>query len=266
MEDGRLHGYSLFMNGEGWRTTVPSDLFFMGLSLIEFGAAVKLLRISEEHGIDPDVHEFPKMKQSYGTAEFDQEFNELDKAYLSVITEAPMDWRRLLNDLRFLFKGTHSLDDGYETLYIEPLLHSLWNSGVIEWLHEHECLTNAQYRALQEWHEEWITPTPVQENSTTVPLRKLNKPGYVYILKSEVGHYKIGRTTHPDNRQKTFSVKLPFRVEYELVIKSDDYVTLEEELHTRFDYCRLDGEWFDLTEGDIADLLREFEDHLWGEQ
>lgn len=83
--------------------------------------------------------------------------------------------------------------------------------------------------------------------------------GYVYILRSDSGYWKIGRAKNPANRLKTFTVKLPFVVNYEMVIPSTDYAALEQELHARFDYCRVNGEWFELTDGDIADLKREFE-------
>lgn len=82
--------------------------------------------------------------------------------------------------------------------------------------------------------------------------------GYVYILKSDSGYWKIGRAKNPANRIETFHVKLPFVVNYEIVIPATGYVALEQELHARFDYCRVNGEWFELTDGDIADLKREF--------
>ncbi len=34
--------------------------------------------------------------------------------------------------------------------------------------------------------------------------------GYVYLLQSPTGYWKIGRTSDPNDRMKTFSVKLPF--------------------------------------------------------
>lgn len=89
------------------------------------------------------------------------------------------------------------------------------------------------------------------------PPRRIN--GYVYILRSDSGYWKIGRAKKPGDRLKTFHVKLPMVVSYEMVIPSTDYVALEQELHARFDYCRANGEWFELTDGDIADLKREFE-------
>jgi hypothetical protein len=77
------------------------------------------------------------------------------------------------------------------------------------------------------------------------------KPGFVYLVRAESGHYKIGRTRDPQNRIKTFSVQLPFRVEFEHVIKSDDMCALEEQLHERYANKRLDGEWFNLSADDV---------------
>lgn len=99
-------------------------------------------------------------------------------------------------------------------------------------------------------------PRPIQK---FIDDMRANRPnGYVYILQSDSGYWKIGRAKNPDDRMKTFSVKLPFMVNYEIVIPSTDYVALEKELHERFAYCRVNGEWFDLTDGDILDLKREF--------
>lgn len=90
-----------------------------------------------------------------------------------------------------------------------------------------------------------------------LPERK-KKHGFVYILKSEAGQYKIGRAKNPDDRQETFTIKLPFRTEYELVIPSDDYEAFELELQRRFASKRLDGEWFALTSEDIEILKGEY--------
>jgi hypothetical protein len=94
-----------------------------------------------------------------------------------------------------------------------------------------------------------------------VETKKRGKPkilnGYVYILKV-IGHdnlYKIGRTKNPVNRLKTFSVKLPFIVDYEHLIQSDDMYKLENELHRKFRKQRQRGsEFFLLSESDIRYL------------
>lgn len=82
--------------------------------------------------------------------------------------------------------------------------------------------------------------------------RKKRAPGFVYLIRSETGYYKIGRTVNPENRIRTFSVRLPFRIEYEHLIKCADQIALEKELHTKFADKRIDGEWFELTPDDVA--------------
>ena len=80
------------------------------------------------------------------------------------------------------------------------------------------------------------------------------RPGYVYVLRSTTGAYKIGYATNPADRLKTFTVKLPFEVEYELLIKTDDMRALEAELHERYTDKHINGEWFALTADDLAEL------------
>lgn len=88
--------------------------------------------------------------------------------------------------------------------------------------------------------------------------RKRNRSGYVYILKQIGGtYYKIGRTNNPDNRLATFSVKLPFEVQYEHLIKTDDMYALEAELHARYAHCRVGGEFFALSPDDLAAIKGE---------
>jgi hypothetical protein len=76
--------------------------------------------------------------------------------------------------------------------------------------------------------------------------------GWVYILRSASGEYKIGRTKNPEDRLATFAVKLPFRVEYDCLIFSRDTVALESHLHQQFGHKYLDGEWFALNETDLS--------------
>jgi len=76
--------------------------------------------------------------------------------------------------------------------------------------------------------------------------------GYVYLLKMVNGSFwKIGRTSNPDNRLKTFNVKLPFDVEFDHLIKTENMYYLESMLHTRFSKQRAGGEWFNLSQDDV---------------
>ena len=75
--------------------------------------------------------------------------------------------------------------------------------------------------------------------------------GYVYLLKSPTAFWKIGKTKNPDDRRKTFSVKLPFEVQYAHLIYCHDMHKLEKEMHIIFKKKRVDGEWFSLNEDDV---------------
>lgn len=76
--------------------------------------------------------------------------------------------------------------------------------------------------------------------------------GYVYVLRQVNGiHYKIGHTNNPTKRKNTFNVKLPFPVEFDVLIKTDDRYSLERQLHQQFADKRVNGEWFAL---DVDDL------------
>ena len=76
-------------------------------------------------------------------------------------------------------------------------------------------------------------------------------PGYVYLVQSPTGAYKIGRSQNPANRVRTFNVKLPFEIEYVCVIQTPRMKGLEKELHQRFAEKRIDGEWFRLSADDV---------------
>lgn len=81
--------------------------------------------------------------------------------------------------------------------------------------------------------------------------------GYVYLLKEINGvHYKIGRTTDPTDRLRTFNVKLPYQVEYTCVIATIDMFRLERQLHTQFKSKRIKKtEWFNLSDEDVASIV-----------
>jgi hypothetical protein len=97
--------------------------------------------------------------------------------------------------------------------------------------------------------------TPAVDVKPDLPLatKARQRNGYVYLLRTahDVTLFKIGRTSNPDNRIKTFNVKLPFQVEYEHLIPTVDMYALESELHQRFASQRLEGEFFRLSSEDV---------------
>ncbi len=86
----------------------------------------------------------------------------------------------------------------------------------------------------------------------SIPIsKKIDHSGYVYLIKSERGMYKIGRSKGPKGRIKTLEVKLPFEIEPICLIPTQNANRLEKQLHYRFESKRIDGEWFALTEEDV---------------
>ncbi len=110
----------------------------------------------------------------------------------------------------------------------------------------------------------WITVEFTQTIKSTAPIGlftprrkrttngKRATDGYVYLLESVDGSYKIGKTINPKSRKKTFGVKLPMKTDFKHVIHTDNMHMLEKELHLIFKAKRLRGsEFFALTSQDV---------------
>jgi len=80
------------------------------------------------------------------------------------------------------------------------------------------------------------------------------KPGYIYLIESTHGYYKIGLSRTPVQRIKTLGVKLPFPIKVQHLILTNHMYKAEKVLHEQYATKRVNGEWFDLTENDIADI------------
>lgn len=97
-----------------------------------------------------------------------------------------------------------------------------------------------------------LKPPPVPR-PVFKPIIYIPRPrdGYVYLIRSDTGCYKIGCARNPEDRLRTFEVKLPFRVEYLVLIKTNDMRRLEGQLHAKFTDKRISGEWFNLSDDDV---------------
>ena len=162
---------------------------------------------------------------------------------------------RLLDVLKevfdVIFVATHfrANPDKVSTLSCDDLWSSIdkfnWISDQTDWDVRGEVLeevTIAAEIAFAEIQRQGWQPLPPRN------------PGFVYLLQSPTSAYKIGRTKNPDDRLKTFGVKLPFEVEYVCLIKTADMGALEAELHGYFADKRINGEWFNLTPDDVAQI------------
>jgi len=88
--------------------------------------------------------------------------------------------------------------------------------------------------------------------------RKINTWGYVYIIRSSNGLYKIGLSHNVQLRisqhQKAHSDEV---LQLIRVIETDNMMHTEQQLHNIFDRKRVHGEWFALSEDDFqyVDLI-----------
>lgn len=78
-----------------------------------------------------------------------------------------------------------------------------------------------------------------------------DKSGFIYLIKADTGHYKIGRTKELKRRMNLFNVNLPFQIELIHTFPSTDYVGAETDLHHRFAEKRVNGEWFQLSDDEV---------------
>jgi len=116
---------------------------------------------------------------------------------------------------------------------------------------------------IMEHNEEMVRDIESKYMAKEVRRVKEIRAGYVYLVREGTqGHYKIGRTIDVKSRMKTFTVKLPFKVELSHSLPADDYISAERLLHDNFSHRRVDGEWFSLNEGDVEwiEAICEFKD------
>lgn len=80
--------------------------------------------------------------------------------------------------------------------------------------------------------------------------------GYVYLLKSSNGYYKLGRTKNITRRLLGYRSKYPLEMEIIHIIPSKNYVLAETFLLNSFSECKLYGEWFSLNDDAINWILQ----------
>lgn len=123
-----------------------------------------------------------------------------------------------------------------------------------QWYAQHtdEEIEQINKEGLADWIERENYETRLVKQQIELERKNRKKhPGYVYLLKSPYDDYKIGMTKAPNQRFKAFNTKLPFQCEFICMIETDDCVSLETELHTRFNHRHIRGEWFSLQADEI---------------
>ena len=99
-------------------------------------------------------------------------------------------------------------------------------------------------------------PLPGPNSSPRGPLHEPNTfpHGIVYLLKAGP-YYKIGMTKDFANRLDQIKLQLPFPVEVIHKIETDDPHGIETYWHKRFSDKRTNGEWFVLSNADVAAFI-----------
>ena len=97
--------------------------------------------------------------------------------------------------------------------------------------------------------ENLVCPDPKMINDDEL------RPGYIYIIRADTGHYKIGRTKNVGTRMNFFRVQLPFKFDLVLTFPVADMYRAESLLHDLCSPLRVNGEWFELSNEHVNYLI-----------
>ena len=79
---------------------------------------------------------------------------------------------------------------------------------------------------------------------------------YIYAIKCGISrYYKIGHSADPDKRLDQLQCGCPMRLRFEIVAEIPDELAIEEYIQNHYDEQRIRGEWFDLSNKDLKDIL-----------
>ena len=78
-----------------------------------------------------------------------------------------------------------------------------------------------------------------------------DRSGWVYVLQAGP-YYKIGKSKDVDRRIEQLATLPPFDIELVHTMPTDNMGAVEQDLHRLFNAKRVNGEWFELTEEDVA--------------
>ena len=115
------------------------------------------------------------------------------------------------------------------------------NDEIIEQLNQEECKKEMQQYAMQ--------------NNFEIPIK--HETTFVYLmLDKNTGYHKIGRSINPNKRERTLQSEKPTIT---LFYHCEVPVKIETILHEKYKDYRVRGEWFDLDEEQINEIVEYLE-------
>lgn len=184
-------------------------------------------------------------------------FNPLDAAHIEALQIALCIYKYMEYCRSILWTYENGLNQWFEISSediagLMEMADEAMSSFVFEYLPED--VSDKLYAAFDMLEREYNSALALEAEMCQEAIQLSKNSGYVYLIQSPTGSYKIGRTKDPSNRMKTFTVKLPFEVDYVCVIETADMYRLEGDLHLRFNSKRVNGEWFRLEPQDVEHI------------
>ena len=87
-----------------------------------------------------------------------------------------------------------------------------------------------------------------------------DRPGFVYLMWSETGLWKIGRAKSVEARLGGLNREIPIEIKVEHHFASRDYIKAEKVLHERYSNERVKYEWFRLSPEQVENI-KSIQDH-----
>lgn len=77
-------------------------------------------------------------------------------------------------------------------------------------------------------------------------------PAYIYLIYCATGHYKIGLSKEPEKRLLQLNTAWPVELSLVHFFVADNAQEAEARLHAHYSAKRVKGEWFDLSQEQVA--------------
>lgn len=85
-----------------------------------------------------------------------------------------------------------------------------------------------------------------------IPNSEIAREGYVYLASSDIGLYKIGISRNPRKRVAKLRAQSPLNILLQHFFSVDDMARAEAQLHKVCEPKHYKGEWFSLSQEDVA--------------